>query len=358
MAKLIALFVTSFDSVPVFMTVGCLFLSFFIFVFLITHQQFKNLYGRWDARALAADEAVLMDLLATGNVSLLSRLHRRNSTRDLIVRFASKLQGESMNQLIGAYSFLGFAVEDFKMLVSGDLVERTKSLQRCRTLRLPLPEEAWTSLLNHPDLVFRWATMEYLILIKSKESLLWLLWFLKDPKNQEAGMALHLSCCFAKSSPSAFPFLLDHSDDRFLCKIWLQTLAIYPVDGTEDIILQKLGERPNVDLLCMAMRALGGSSSDRTKSFLIRLAPHKDWNVRRLLAELLHAFNDSDIIDCLGFLAEDVSFPVRMQALETLSTLGESGQAELARIAEAEGHPSHQLVQKIISYDRGDRRTA
>lgn len=351
-------FIPSFEDIPIVLSVACFFLSFFIFVFLITQQQFKNLYGRWDARSAPADEAVLMELLVSGNVSLLSHLHRRSSTRDMIVRFASKLQGESINRLIGAYSYLGFAVDDFKLLVHSSLIERMKALQRCRILRLPLPEEAWARLLSHPDQVFRWATMEYLILLKAKDSLLWLLWFLKMPQNQEAGMALHLSCCFARSSPFALPFLLDHSDDKFLRKIWIQTLAIYPVDGIEEIILQKIGEKPDVDMLCMGMRALGASSSDQTKEFLLRLATHKDWNVRRLLAELLQAFSDSDIIDCLGYLAEDISFPVRMQALETLNALGDLGRLELERISTTEGHPSHQLVQKVISFDSRDRRSA
>ena len=350
--------VLSFQDIPIFLSVGCFFLAFAILAFLITRQQFVNLYGRWDARSAADDEAVLMELLASGNVSLLSRLHRRNSTRDMIVRFASKLQGDSIHQLIGAYSYLGFAVDDFRLLAQSSLIERMKALQRCRILRLPLPEEAWAQLLMNPDQVFRWATMEYLILLKAKDSLLWLLWFLKMPENQQAGMALHLSCCFAKSSPFAFPFLLDHSDDKFLRKIWIQTLAIYPVDGTEDIILQKLGERPDIEMLCIGMRALGASSSESTKEFLLRLATHKDWNVRRLLAELLHAFNDADIIDCLGYLAEDVSFPVRMQALETLSVLGDSGRMELERIARAEGHPSNLLVQKVIGFETNDRRIA
>jgi hypothetical protein len=348
----------NFSDIPVYASIICFALAVSIFLFLILHQQVLNIYKVFDARFAAGDEQIIMEIVTSGNNSLLSGLHRTHSTRDMIIRIASKLQGESVTQLVGIYSYLGFAVDDFKRLATGSLVERMRALQRCRTMRLTLPEEAWATLLRHPDQTFRWASMEYLILLKTKDSLLWLLWFLKIPQNQQTGMALHLCCCFAKNSPMAFPFLLDHSDDPFLKKIWLQTLALYPVPGSEDVVMSKLGQKPSVDLLCMAMKALGASSSNQTKGFLLNLAMHKDWNVRKLLAEVLQNFSDGDVIDCLGYLAEDVSFPVRMSALETLSLLGEPGHIELERIADAPGHPSNLLVHKIIGLTAPDKRTA
>ncbi|RYZ48803.1 MAG: hypothetical protein EOP07_25355, partial [Proteobacteria bacterium] len=255
----------NFSDIPVYASIVCLALAVSIFLFLILNQQLLNLYKIFDSRFSASDERIIMEIVTSGNNSLLSGLHRTNNTRDKIINIASKLQGESVTQLVGVYSYLGFAVDDFKRLASGSLVERMRALQRCRTMRLTLPEEAWGTLLSHPNQTFRWAAMEYLILLKTKDSLLWLLWFLKIPHNQQTGMALHLCCCFAKNSPMAFPFLLDHSDDPFLKKIWLQTLALYPVAGSEDIVMSKLGQKPSVEFLCMAMKALGASSSNQTK---------------------------------------------------------------------------------------------
>jgi len=348
---------TSFSDLPIYASMACFVLTLSIFLFLILHQQIANLYKRWDSRFSAADEATLMELLATGNAALLPKLHRSYHTRDMIVRIASKMQGDGVTLLIGAYSFLGFAVADFKDLAEANLLRRMKALERCRTLKLPLPESAWGVLLSYRDQTFRWSAMEYLILLKAKDSLLWLLWFLNVPHNQVTGMALHLSCCFAKTSPLVLPILLDHSDDKFLHKIWLQTLALYPVVGSEDIILRIMGERPATEILGFGMRALAASSSETTKQFLLVQAIHKDWTVRKLVAELLQSFSDMEVIDCLGFLAEDMSFPVRMEALETLNMLGPLGQIELDRIAQMDNHPAKLLVEKIIGTD-GSRRSA
>ncbi|MBC7658548.1 MAG: hypothetical protein H7249_02480 [Chitinophagaceae bacterium] len=189
------------SDIPVYLAAASFLLAFTIFVFLIIHQQFKGLYRLWDERFAERDEDLLMQLIATGNVSLLAKLNRSQSTRDLIIRIASKLQGEAVHQLIGAYNYLGFAMDDFHQLAHSNIVRRMQALQRCRTLKLPLPNEAWTKLLEHPNQTYRWAAMEYLILVKAKDSLLWLLAFLQLPFNQETGMALHLSCCFAKTSP-------------------------------------------------------------------------------------------------------------------------------------------------------------
>ncbi|RZA24885.1 MAG: HEAT repeat domain-containing protein [Proteobacteria bacterium] len=333
--------------IPLGLALVCFVMAFAIFVYLIVQQQFGRLYTHWDERYVAEDEETIIELLATQNSALLAKLHRRRSTRDLIVRFSGKLQGDSTAVLVAAYSYLGFAIHDIKLLASAPLVKRMQALQRCRLLRLPLPDEAWRVMLNHSDLTYRWAAMEYLVLSREKESLLWLSWFLNQAENRETGMALHLSCCLAKTSPSVFPFLLDHSRDIFLTRIWLHTLSLYPVPGSEGIVMNKIGDKPNSDLLMLGMRALAAAPSETTKRYLFDLANHRDWNVRRLLAELLQGFQDPQVVHCLEELSEDMSFPVRMQALESLLVNGEEGRDVLRGIARIPDHPSHSLIATV-----------
>lgn len=335
------------NQIPLILASLCCVLAVGIFLFLVINQQFAKVFKIWDSKFVEHDEAVLIELLTTQDTMLLRKLHRRQSTRDLIVRLAGKIQGDSTAALIGAYAYLGFAIADIKLLASSPLVTRMRALQRCRTLRLPLPDEAWRVMLNHTDITYRWAAMEYLILSREKESLLWLAWFLNQAQNRETGMALHLSCCLAKTSPGVFPFLLDHSQDPFLTRVWLHTLSLYPVPGSEEIVMKKMGVKPSSDLLMNGMRALAAAPSESTKAYLFSLASHQDWNIRRLLAELLQGFQDPQVISCLAELAEDMSFPVRMQALESLMVNGDEGRFVVRGIGRIPDHPSHSLVKAV-----------
>jgi hypothetical protein len=337
--------------IPLALAIVCFALAFGIFLYLIVQQQLSRVYWSWNARYAAEDEATIIELLATQDRVLLGRLHRRRSTRDLIVLFAGKLQGDSTAILVAAYSYLGFAIRDIERLASAPLVQRMQALQRCRILRLPLPDDAWRAMLNHSDLTYRWAAMEYLILSRGKESLLWLSGFLNQPENRETGMALHLSCCLAKTSPAIFPFLLDHSKDVFLIRVWLHTLSLYPVPGSEDVVMHKMGDKPNSELLMLGMRALAAAPSEVTKAYLFRLSNHRDWNVRRLLAELLQSFQDPQVIHCLEELSEDLAFPVRMQALESLLVNGEEGRRVLRGIARIADHPSRALLATVTGFE-------
>ncbi len=213
---------------------------------------------------------------------------------------------------------------------------------------MPLPEEAWPYLLASRNWIFRWAVMDYLIAVKGKAALPWVMGFLAQKQNQHKGMLLHLFASMAAVSPEVLPVLVEHTDRDSYRELLFKTLAVYPCPGAECLVLQCLQAavqtEPRTELLLAALAALAQHPAVESVAAVVLATEHADPAVRELAAASLGQLQDPASVAVLDVLALDGSYSVRIAAVEALYQFGPVAAAELAAIAAVPDHPSYPLL--------------
>ena len=316
-------------------------------ILLVVFRIVQNARKARATRNLKRGEALILEFIQTSDGDHLAGLSRSQELRDLIVRMGTNLSGDIQTKLMLAYDHLGFVLDDFRAMARSDSAERVFALERCRSLCVPLPEEAWPLLLRSRTLVCRWATMEYLVLMKGRAAMPWVIHFIYHGANRKKGVILHMLACLARVSPEIIPVLLDHCDDDFYREALVRTLTSYPAPGCESIIARSIGTGSSPELLISGIRALGVHPSPTSRPFLLALIGHENWAVRMMVADSLKAFVEPEVNEALTTLTIDTSFQVRTKAVSSLIALGNRESLEM--LAEDPSHPSHGIYKRLTA---------
>lgn len=324
----------------------CLFLLLVVFCLFVWRLS-KNLRWAYLNRNLAGDEEQVLRFLDEEMELSELQLTCNHATKVQIVKLAAALSGKEKTKLRLLYEHLGFFDEDAFFLRRGSYKKQVEALARLRQLEIVLPDIAWQYMLQHRSLIFRWATMEYLITVKRDKSLLWLTAFICHPMNQSQGVIQHLFSCLAKHSPESLLVLLEHAPNTMVIEQALRTLAVYPQPAAVSLVIAHLKTTESEETFIAAIKALGAAPNEKTLDLFRIAIRHYHWVVRLQIGKALQNFAMEESEDLLRILAEDSSYYVRKQAMETLNALQGQTSKLYREIAEDEDHPSNDLLHHI-----------
>ncbi len=290
-------------------------------------------------------ENELMGFIENGSTSGLENVIPSRGVRNYLVSMASQISGSAQTQILRLYIHWGFAVSDAKLLKSFFLHQRMEALYRCRTVGVPLPDEAWELLLKDHNLVFRWTAMEYLIHQKTNNALPWLIRFMHEKPNQRHGVLLHLCSTLAKVFPEFLADFLKTSDNDFIREIIIKTIAAYPNSKCESALIECTKLTDSEEILIAATKALGAMPGTRALSFFSQVFNHGSWVVRLMVARALRNYFWDEAKSMLDDLVCDINYQVRFQAIQTVQSFGDHAVPVIRLILADADHPSRDICE-------------
>lgn len=330
-----------FDIYTMLVTCSLSFTALVVILFGI--RFYKALHKRYQQEYFDEDKLKVTSYLETLDLSVAEQIISRSRyLKNYIRRLAETVDGDMTQQLLDLYIELGFLDRDLSRLSSWWYYRRVDALTSLRAFQYRLDDEAWDKLLTETRWEFRWATMEYYVSVKGKQSLNRLVSFLSARKNIYQGNLHHLLSHFASINGESIAYLLRFSDDERLREALLKTLSIYPVPGSETIIRGSFNVMATRSVIVAGLEALSVHPDSANLAFLEQFTMHEDQQVRTLLAKNLRHYAGG--VDLLANLAIDGSFEVRAQVSLALEELLPYSGTIVAEILRNPQHPCHQFL--------------
>lgn len=318
-----------------------------IATYVVLYRFVEGITQKLSVRRLSTAPETILSLLES-QAWQIQMPHIRHSTvlRDGILHLASSFAGDLSEKLLILYNHLGFLKQDHSDLRSSNHGRVIAALSRCRTMRIPLSNQEWEALMSHPYQAVTWAAMEYIITMKGKQSLLWVLQFLHS-RECPKGVALHLMSCIGKISPEVLPVVLEHCDGSKLQEILLRAMTAYPVASGGKAIVSVLQTNGELEVLIAGVKALAVNPIHTSEAVFHQLARNPSWVVRMLAAETLSLFDSAESLAILELLSLDMSYYVRQKAIASIANLPSRGASILETIANTPDHPSQNLCAEL-----------
>lgn len=315
-----------------------------IMISIIVSRVTRSVWNHWRAHHLVNDRAAILRVIAGTPPYGLEHVHRRAVTRNMIAALAERAAGEELSRLSMAYTALGFAERDFKILHGRSRKARARALARCRDLLLPLPADGWRYLIEDRDPVVRWAAREYVVATKGLQALPWVLGSLNSMQPEELGVTLHILCCLAQRAPDAVLTVMRCTDNPLLVELCLRTLAAYPLPQSHGLILRHLRVDASDETFIAAMKALGTYPSPEALQTYRSCVKHHHWVVRLEAAKALQMYPQPEAIAVADALAGDPNYFVRREAVRSLILLRSLSQQIIDKIRTASHHPAASIL--------------
>lgn len=318
-------------------------------VFFMLGASFAKQMRRQRRRHRSQIEAEIIAALAAGiDLPEVQSLQPSPELRDTIAACAVHLAGEDRRRLLLLYAKFGFARQDLKELFSIRNWRCAQALRRSRDLLSPLPDFAWRHLLGKRSFAIRWAAAEYLVTLKGRASLPWILPFLNLQQIRAQGAALHILSSLAATSPETLTMIAEHTDNQFIIELCLRCMANYPSSSAESCTLRLLKVHASEETFIAAMKVLKRYPTSDVLTVYKLCVKHPHWVVRLEIAKGLAQFMSTEAVELLEDLTIDTQYYVRVQSLSSLIAMGHPGASVLAAIENDPDHPSHQILKGML----------
>lgn len=304
----------------------------------------ERLIGFLTGPARSRRRAKIDNLLRSFDGSLLKTLPKGDAaSRDYLVSMAENVEGEVSDRLLAIYRHQGFLSQDLEALSSDWQHRRVSAVARLRAFRYPLTDSQWTMLMAHSEPWFRWAVMDYLVMVQGKNSFRWLALYLGGSVAIPQGNLMHLIARYGQAHAESLPFILEHWQDVTVRRAVLKTLSLYPVPGSAPAIRQSFHLLSPPEIILVGLSALKVHPDGENVAFLQQFSWHEDWRVRLHLVDAISSYPDA--IELLDRLALDGCHEVRCQAASAMVQLGPPAEDKIAAILAEAQHPCRPLLE-------------
>lgn len=296
---------------------------------------------RYLLRPLRAKRREKIDnLLKAYDARLIDRLPQGGSDcRDYLVSMAQNVEGDIAERLLHIYRQQGFLAADLGAINSSWQHRRVAALARLRAFRFPLGDQQWQQLMSSAEPWFRWAVMDYLVMVQGKNSFRWLALYLGGSMTVPQGNLMHLIARYGQTHAESLPFILEHWQDGNVRRAVLKTLSLYPVPGSAEAIRRSFHLLSPPEVILVGLNALKVHPDFDNITFLQQFSWHEDWRVRLHLVDAISSYPSAT--ELLDILALDGCFEVRCQAASALVQLG--AEDTIAAIVSQKDHPCRPL---------------
>lgn len=281
------------------------------------------------------------NLLKAYDARLLEHLPKGDrDIRDYLVSMAENVEGDVAEQLLHIYRQQGFLAADLTAIGSDWQHRRVAALARLRAFRFPLKDRQWQRLMSYSEPWFRWAVMDYLVMVQGKNSFRWLALYLGGSMTVPQGNLMHLIARYGQTHAESLPFILEHWQDGNVRRAVLKTLSLYPVPGSADAIRRSFHLLSPPEVILVGLNALKVHPDPGNITFLQQFSFHEDWRVRLHLVDAISSY--AAATELLDILALDGCFEVRCQAASALLRLGADD--TIAAIVSQQDHPCRPML--------------
>lgn len=283
------------------------------------------------------------NLLKGYDASLLDTLPpAKTDIRDYLVSMAENVEGDVNQRLLAIYRHQGYLEADLEDLDSRWQFKRVHAVARLRAFKYPLADKQWQKLMTSRQHWFRWAVMDYLVMVQGKNSFRWLALYLGGSLSIPQGNLMHLIARFGQAHAESLPFILEHWQDTDVRRAVLKTLSLYPVPGCAPAIRRSFHLMAPAEVTLVGLSALKVHPDPDNIEFLTQFVWHEDWRVRLHLVDALSSYPEA--VELLAGLALDGCFEVRCQAASALVQLGPVAGNKIDEILAVAQHPSRILL--------------
>ena len=251
-----------------------------------------------------------------------------DAIRQVLLKFAGDLVGESMSRLLYFFDSLGFVKDELKMLRSRKWWVRARAARDLGVLRVKKSLQPLTAALedDHPDVQNE--AIKSLAKLSGVEALRTIL---KTSKSMSLWTTLELSVIVKESEEEAFPYLIEALgyQDQSVVLFSLEMLAEIGFVSAVEPVISMVETYPNIVVRAKAAEVLGRLGDQRAEPLLKELLTNPYPLLRTSATSALERIGSTTSVPILKERMSTGPVEERISAARAMARSGEPGLREL-----------------------------